>query len=156
MVYTKYFDINKGKEKNRLKVKSPTVAKINYEDSTALVAKRFEQGVREAEWKDPALAGQDLYEAQMARSEILRRRASGIGKVSNDTWRSVTIAKGKNVIAQRMKDASGKWQQEWAPYGEVLAGIELPPREASGTANVMNRLIPIVEALERRKEELST
>lgn len=139
-----------------MKVKSPSVAKSNYEDSTALVAKRFEQGVKEADWKDPAIAGQSLYEERMQDPSILARRESGIQKVSNDTWRSVTIAKGKGVIAQRMKLASGKWQSAWAPYGETLSGIELPPREASGTANVMNRLIPIVEALEKRKEELST
>lgn len=138
-----------------MKVTSPSVAKTNYEDSTSLVAKRFEQGVREAEWKDQAIAGQALYEEQMRRDEILARREAGINKISNDTWRSVTVAKGKNVIAGRMKEASGKWQSNWAPYGETLSALELPPREASGTANVMNRLIPIVDALERRKAELS-
>lgn len=139
-----------------MKVKSPNIAKTNYVDSTTFVAKRFEQGVSQADWKDLAIQGQDLYEEQMRRDEILARRRTGIEKVSNDTWRSVTIQKGKNVIAQRMKDASDKWQRETAPYMETLSNLELPPREASGTANVMNRLLPIVEALERRKAELST
>jgi hypothetical protein len=138
-----------------VKVKPESEIKANYEDSTALVPKRFEQGVKAATWQAEALDGQTLYEEQMRRDEILRRRASGIEKVSDETWRSETINKGKNVIGTRMKQASAKQVAGFRPYREALLGVELPPRTADPMQNLINRAGAVVEALVRKKEELS-
>lgn len=137
-----------------VKVKPIADAKKNYEDSAALVPTRFAQGVRIAEWQSPAIAGQDLYVAQMSDADVLARRRSGIERVSNESWRTDTINKGQPVIATRMRDASGKWATNWAPFGAVIEAITLPPRVADGMQNLINRAGPIVTALQAKKEEL--
>lgn len=138
-----------------VKVKSETQIKKNYEDSTALVPARFEAGVRDATWKDEALAGQDLYETKMSMPEILARRASGIERVSDESWKNDTIAKGKGVIGARMKAASGKQVSGFRPYREALIATELPAREADGMTNLINRAGAVVKAMMDKKAEIS-
>ena len=87
-----------------VKVKPESEIKKNYEDSTALVPARYEAGIRNATWQQEALAGQDLYEEQMRKEEILKRRAAGIAKVSDESWKQDAINKGRNVIGARMKE----------------------------------------------------
>jgi len=137
-----------------VKVKPESEAKKNYEDSTALVPTRFEAGVKSATWQSEAKAGQDLYEAQMARPEILARRDKGIDKVSDEKWRTTTVEKGKSIIGSRMKAASDKQITNFRPYREVLTSVDLPPKTADPMANLMNRAGAIVKALVDKKKEL--
>lgn len=130
-----------------VKVKPESEIKKNYEDSTALVPARYEAGVKTAEWQGPAIAGQDLYEEQMRRDEILRRRESGINKVSNESWRTDTITKGRPIIATRMKAASDKQVAAYRPYREALISIDLPARTSDPMQNLINRAGAIVQAL---------
>lgn len=139
-----------------VRVKPESQAKKNYEDSTALVPSRYEAGVRGAEWQGPSLEGQALYEEQMRRDEILKRRAAGIEKVSNASWENDTITKGKPLIASRMKAASGKQVEGFRPYRETLLAVDLPPKTADGMANLINRAGAVVQAMIDKKKELST
>lgn len=138
-----------------VKVKPESEIKKNYEDSTALVPGRFEAGVKGASWHDEALAGQSLYEEQMRRDEILRRRASGIEKVSDESWRKNTIDKGKAVIGARMKGASSKQVEGFRPYREALLAVDLPAKTADPMQNLINRAGAVVTALVEKKKEIS-
>jgi len=138
-----------------VKVKPESEIKTNYEASTALVPARYEQGVKAAEWQANALKGQSLYEEQMVRPEILQRRNKGIEKVSDETWKNAAIKKGKNVIGQRMKDASDKQVSGYRPYREALLSVDLPDRVADPMQNLINRGGAIVQALVNKKKEIS-
>lgn len=130
-----------------VKVKPEAEIKKNYEDSTALVPTRFENGVRGAAWQGAALDGQDLYEEQMRRDEILKRREAGIEKVSDEAWRRNTIDKGKNVIGARMKAASDKQVAGFRPYREALASLDLPARTSDPMQNLLNRAGAVVQKM---------
>ena len=138
-----------------VKVKSEAEIKKNYEDSTALVPGRFEAGVRSANWQSEAQAGQALYEEQMRRDEILKRRAAGIEKISDEAWRRATIDKGKGVIGSRMKAASDKQVAGFRPYREALSSLELPARTSDGMANLMNRGGAVVQKMMDTKAAVS-
>lgn len=137
-----------------VKVKPESEIKKNYEDSTVLVPARFEAGVKTAVWQDPSLAGQALYEEKMRDDAVLKRRASGIEKVSDETWRRDTIVKGRGIIGARMKAASDKQIAGFRPYREVLLTVDLPARVADPMQNLINRAGAIVMALANKKEEL--
>ena len=139
-----------------VKIKSETDIKANYEASTALVPARYEQGVKAATWQNEALKGQSLYEEQMSRPEILKRRAKGISNVSDDAWRTDALNKGRNIIGARMKAASDKQVSGFRPYREVLAGLTLPDRVADPMTNLTNRAGAVVNALVTKKREVST
>ena len=138
-----------------VKVKPESEIKKNYEDSTALVPGRFEAGVRAASWQGAAIAGQDLYEEQMRRDEILARRSKGIEKVSDEKWRGATIDKGKAVIGSRMKAASDKQLAGYRPYREAMVSLDLPARTSDPMQNLLNRAGAVVQSMVDKKKELS-
>ena len=137
-----------------VKVKPESEAKLNYEQSTALVPARFEAGVKSATWQNEAQAGQDLYVQQMANPDVLARRSKGIAKVSDATWRDDTISKGKAIIGVRMKDASDKQITGFRPYRDALSAVELPPKTADPMANLLNRSGAIVKAMVDTKKSV--
>jgi len=137
-----------------VKVKPESEIEKNYKASTALVPDRFEAGVKSATWQGAALEGQDLYETKMRMEEILRRRASGIQKVSDDSWRTDTVQKGKNIIGQRMQAASGKQVQGYRPYREALVSLDLPPRTADPMQNLITRAGAVVQTQVNVKKSL--
>jgi len=139
-----------------VKVKSEAESKKNYEDSTALVPGRFKAGVSSATWQAEAIAGQDLYVAQMSNTDILARRASGIGKVSNEAWRKATIDKGATVIGARMKAASDKQIAGFRPYREALSAVTLPAKTADPMQNLINRAGAVVQAMVDTKKAQSS
>lgn len=139
-----------------VKVKPESEIKKNYEDSTALVPARFEAGVKTATWQTESLEGQDLYEERMRDDAVLKRRASGIEKVSDESWRRDTIAKGRGIIGARMKAASDKQVAGFRPYREALLAVDLPPRVADPMQNLINRAGAIVTALANKKAELTS
>lgn len=134
-----------------VKVKSESEAKKNYEDSTALVPGRYAAGVNTATWQGPAQAGQGLYEEQMRRAEILQRRSTGIGKVSDAQWKSAAITKGQNVIGSRMKAASQDQVDGFRPYRSALEGLTLPAKTADPMANLLNRAGAVVDVMVKTK-----
>ena len=138
-----------------VKVKSEALIKKNYEDSTSLVPARFEAGVRSASWQAASLGGQDLYEEQMRRDEILKRRAVGIEKVSDEAWRQATITKGRAVIGARMKAASDKQVAGYRPYREALLAVDLPAKTTDPIQNLINRAGAVVQAMVDKKKEIS-
>ena len=135
-----------------VKVKSEAEIKKNFEDSTALVPARFEAGVKTAEWQSAAIAGQDLYEQQMRRDEILARRETGIAKISNESWRRDAIDKGKAVIGARMKAASDKQVTGYRPYREALQALTLPPKTTDPMQNLINRAGAVVDTMVKTKQ----
>jgi hypothetical protein len=130
-----------------VKVKSETEIKTNYESSTALVPARFAAGVKAATWHAEAIDGQALYIAQMSNPSVLARRETGIGKVSDDAWRTATVNKGQNIIGARMKDASDKQVANFRPYRAALESLVLPDKTADPMANLMNRGGAVVKAM---------
>jgi hypothetical protein len=130
-----------------VRVKPESEIETNYKASTALVPDRFERGVRAANWQAGAVEGQDLYVQKMQMADVLARRKTGIQKVSDESWKTDTIGKGKTIIGTRMNAASGKQVAGYRPYREALVSLDLPARTADPMANLMNRGGAVVQAL---------
>ena len=136
-----------------MKVKSSAEIKANFEQSTAIVTPRYQKGVASANWKDPAIDGQDLYVQTMQNPTVLARREKGINKVSDEQWRSAATTKGAPVIAQRMKDASGKQVSGFEPYRVALENMTLPSKTTDPAQNVANRVTPIAVKFRELKDQ---
>ena len=135
-----------------MKVKSSSEIKKNFEQSTAIVTERYKSGVSDAQWKDSAIQGQDLYVQAMQNPTVLARRSKGINKVSDEQWRTSATTKGAPVIAQRMKDASGKQASGFEPYRVALENMTLPSRTTDPAQNVANRVTPIAVKFRELKD----
>ena len=136
-----------------VRVKSNADIQKNYESGANVAPERYRQGVASATWQGEALNGQDLYIAMMQQAEILARRASGIQKVSDAQWRQAATEKGAPVIGARMKAASGKQVQNFAPYKAALEALSLPDKTVDPMQNLINRAGAVVQALVNTKKQ---
>lgn len=135
-----------------MKVKSKAAIQKNYSDATTLAATRYKDAVPTAEWKDSAIAGQDVYVARMSDPAVLARRVTGIEKKTDAQWRDAAITKGAPVIGGRMKAAAPDMADGFEPYRRRLEATELPPRTADGMENLINRAGAVVAAMLEEKE----
>ncbi|RLC86236.1 MAG: hypothetical protein DRJ03_09330 [Chloroflexi bacterium] len=137
-----------------VRVKSVEEAKKHLEQAVSLIPDRYESGVKAANWKEPALAGEDLFADMMSVVVSERRRAKGIEKTSDEDWRNRAVTKGKPIIGTRIRDALGRYASGWAPYRAAIEGVTLEPKTVDPMANIDRRVKPIVEALINKKKEL--
>jgi hypothetical protein len=139
-----------------VKVKSAADIKTNYTAAAALVPTRYKQGVQSATWQAEALAGQDLYTARMSDPTVLARRSRGISKVSDQQWKDGAISKGAPIIGARMTAAADKQVANWAPYGNALSALTLPPKVADPMTNLTQRAGAVVRAMVDTKNAQSS
>lgn len=116
------------------------------------VAKSYQDGIKVAkDWQAGSLAAEPLYVEQVTAAANEGRRAAGIQKVSNAEWAKQALDKGAARIGSGMTAAIPKFSTGIAKVLSAIEGVSLPARVASGRENVINRVIPIVEALEKIK-----
>lgn len=139
-----------------VKVKPLSDIQTNYTNSVALVPARYAAGIKAATWQQQALAGQDVYVQRMSDPNVLKRRSSGISKVTDATWQNDAITKGQPVIGARMTAAASKQATNFSPYRDALDALTLPPRTADPMTNVTNRVGAVVQAMVQKKAQLTT
>lgn len=129
-------------------VPSAAERKQKYLNFLGNVPGAYKAGIeRTTNWKDKALAGQNLYEQQMQNAAVLRRRAVALERVSESDWKSRAAALGSTRIAEGMRNGAEKQAANYEPVANALRSVELPDRTADPMANIDNRVKPIVRAM---------
>lgn len=122
----------------------------NLRQVAGLISVRYIQGINNADWQGPASSDQaeQNYGQGVQAAIASGSRREGILKVSNQAWQTASATKGGPVIGARITDALAKYQANFAPILAAMstAAAGLPPRTTSASANIQNRLVPIVRA----------
>ncbi len=129
----------------------------NYRASIGRVPTNYKDGImRTTDWAEKAGsdAAENLWKEQIDQAAAARRRQKAIQAVSNEEWKNRAADLGAKRIGTGMTANADKRTRNYEPYRETIAGISLPDRTASGRENVINRVIPIVEALEEKKKQI--
>lgn len=96
------------------------------------------------------------YVEAMSDPEVLGRRLTNLGKLTEEDLNRAMRAKGAAAYGAAVRVAGDKWVKKFRPYGEVMdsvvAGLPAPTRDAM--ANIDNRLKPIVAAVKAKKAEI--
>ena len=138
-----------------MNVKPTSQSRKKYEDASGRAGAAYKDGIRNSTgWKEKAIAGEALYAAKVQEAIAAGRRAKALEAVSEEDWKNNAINKGSARIGAGMKAGAGKWEKNWAPYGDTLKGVNLPARTASGMDNLMNRAGAVVQAMENKKKEI--
>jgi len=140
-----------------VKVTSAEEAKKRYEQAASIIPDRYKAGISAVVgWKEAALKGQKLFEEQMRKEEVLKRRAGAISKLDeNKDWKNRALEKGAAIIGEAIRKSVEKQAEKWAPYREALEKLTLPERSADPMANIDNRLKAVVKTLVEKRKELT-
>ena len=137
-----------------VKTKGKAAARKNWNDAIGRVPSKYAEGVsRTTDWKEKAIAGDDLYKERVIAAAQAGRRAKGIEKVSNEEWKRKAQEKGAARIGAGMNAAKEDYGRGIDRVIDTLEGIELLPRTADVDSNIDNRVKPIARALRKMKEE---
>lgn len=121
-----------------------------FEAAIPQVPAAYKDGIERTQgWRDAALAGQNLYEQQMQNPDVLGRRARGLQRTDDQTWKAAAVNKGTQRIASGMQAAAEKQAANYEPIAEALRSVNLPARTADPMSNIDNRVKPIVQAAVR-------
>lgn len=122
----------------------------NLRTAAATMGPRYSIGIQGADWQGPASSDQaeQNWGTGVQRAMADGSRRAGILAVTNQQWQQLSISKGSAVIGQRVTDSLDKYMRNFGPILQAMnaaSGI-LPPRTASATQNVQQRLLPIIAA----------
>jgi len=137
-----------------VRVKTVETARAHLEAAIAVIPARYREAVKVAVWKEPAIAGEELWGAAVSAAAAERRRAKGIEKVTDDEWRRLADVKGGARIGPGIREGLPKYERNWAPYRAAIEATEIGPKTIDPLANVDNRVKPIVSALVAKKKEI--
>jgi len=130
--------------------KSIQQAAENLRTVAPLIGARYTIGINNADWQTPAASDQaeTNYGVGVQRAIADGTRKAGILEVSNQAWQQASITKGAGVIGIRIVDALPKYSANFAPILQAMGQVSqnLPPRTASASQNVTNRLLPVIRA----------
>jgi len=137
-----------------VKIKPLDVISKNYEEASRFIPRRYKDAIPRIEWREPALAGQDLYAEKMKLDEVLERRKLSIEKRDDAFFRRRLETKGVPVIGARVRAAVPDHKAGFAPYHSMLAALVIPPREVDPEVNIDNRVKAVVRALIAKRKEV--
>lgn len=117
-------------------------------------------------WQQAAVSKADVWERQAKSPEAERNYAAGVQFAVQNQLRlkglqkvtaqdyAAGVSQSVNVYQQKTAASAGKWAARFAPYAEVINRIvpSLPAKvPGDPRTNVMNRVVPIAEALHQTK-----
>ncbi len=136
-------DLNLAQQK--FAANTPASAQI-WASRTSQAAAKWERNAKSPE-------SEANYAAGVQRAAAEQSRLRGLQGVSAAEF-STGVQAASNIFAQKTAAASQKWQAKFAPFAGIIDSVVagLPARiSGDGRANTLNRVVPIVEALQQAK-----
>ncbi|RLI91998.1 MAG: hypothetical protein DRO95_03155, partial [Candidatus Altiarchaeales archaeon] len=128
-----------------------------YAQVTPAAAPRWQQRATAAAqvWEQNAKSPQaEQYWAQRVMEAAQNQaRLRGLQNVTASHY-AQGVQAGTQAYQQKVSQVGAtKWQQKFAPYANVIDSVvsSLPPKTTDVTQNVMNRVVPIAQALRQAK-----
>jgi hypothetical protein len=135
-----------------MRIKSSADIDKAYKAAISGVPAAYKDGVSGVTgWKGAAIAGQDLYEAQMRDAKVLARREKGLAAVSDEDWKKAAVEKGAARIGAGMTAGADKRAKNYEPYRAEIAAMTLEAKTADPATNVDRRVKPIAVRLHEKK-----
>ena len=133
--------------------KPTEVAVKKWTDAIGRIPANYKDGVQATTgFVEKAVAAEDLWVERITAAAAAKKREKGLRAISDEDWKRAAAEKGARRIGPGMRAAEGKFREGIAKVLDTIRGVSIPPRTADWSANIDNRLKPIVEALKKLKE----
>lgn len=104
-----------------------------------------------ADWEQATTAANDRFVQGVTEAAQSGRFANGVRKAGTAKWQQKTLEKGPNRFAEGVRLGKQDFQDGFAPFAQVIAGVQLPPRGPKGDPSNIERVRAIAQALHQRK-----
>ncbi|MEM2149857.1 MAG: hypothetical protein QXO46_08320 [Nitrososphaerota archaeon] len=102
-------------------------------------------------WSEATTAAADAWQAGVQAAIANGTWTAGVTRAGDQKWQNGCINVGAQRWAQGVSAAADAYRQGFAPYHQVIQGVELPPRGAKGDPRNINRVAAIAQALHNAK-----
>lgn len=136
-------------------VNVPTAESVvtKWKRSLGNVPASYSEGIdRATNWQANAIAGEQVYAARIQEAIANGKRAKGIAKVSDSSWKTAAKLKGAARIGPGMAAAEADFRTGISEVLNVIAGVTLPPKTGDVRTDVNARVGAIAEALHNYKK----
>lgn len=139
-----------------IKIKSAQAIAEKWQRVTPGRTQEYEMGVSDTsvDWEGPAQASRDNWEAGIQQAIAQDRFSKGIRRAGNEAWREGAQKKGVQRFAQGVRASGPKYEEGFAPYRQVIADTNLPPRGPAGDPANLERVRVVNERLHEKKNQL--
>ncbi len=104
-----------------------------------------------ADWASETSKANDSYKKGIQASLANDSFKKGVEKAGTSKWQEKTLSKGPSRWAQGVADSRSDYEAGFAPFREVIANTQLPPRGPKGDPANINRVAVLAKALHARK-----
>jgi len=131
--------------------------KANYGSKWARVTPQrtddYQQGVQNPKvpWAQATLAAADNQAKGVQEAIQDKRFQKGVTKAGDQAWQQGALEKGVVRFGQGVQVAESKYQQNFAPFVQVIESTQLPPRYPKGDPRNIERVKAIAQALRNKK-----
>ncbi len=107
-------------------------------------------------WSEATTLAADAWQAGVQQAIANGTWQAGIARAGDAKWQSGCLNVGAQRWAQGVAAAGDAYRQGFAPYVDVIRGVELPARGAKGDPRNIERVRVIATALHNAKVQRTT
>ena len=116
----------------------------------------YEEGIRDPrlDWATAAKAAEDRYKEGVTKAAQRGAYGKGVAAAGSSRWQERSLSVGPGRFAEGVAQSVDRYADGFAPFAQVIASTNLPPRFPKGDIRNLERVKVIAQALRKKKEEL--
>jgi hypothetical protein len=130
-------------------VKSVNASAEKWQRRASSAGDEYKRGVEStsADWERATTAAKDAYKQGVNDAAARGAFEKGVAAAGNARWKDMASKKGPARFAEGVAVGQGDYQAGVAPYLELIARTDLPPRGATGSEGNYARVSALGKAL---------
>jgi len=130
-------------------VKSVSAAAEKWQRRAGSASDEYARGVNstQADWAASTAAAKDAWKAGINEAQARGAFEKGVQAAGNARWKDMASKKGPSRFSEGVTVGQSDYQQGVAPFLELIARTDLPPRGATGSEGNYARVSTIGKAL---------
>lgn len=136
-----------------VKIRDAAASAQKFKNNAAAAQPAYTAGVQNAGpvWASQTKAAADNYAQGVQQAIAQGRFANGVNATSQAKFQTRAAGVGPARYAQGVQAGADAWQAGTTPYLQTIANLNLPPRGVKGSAQNLQRVAMITEALRAKK-----
>jgi hypothetical protein len=136
-----------------IKIKSVDQAAAKFVSRASAAAPDYTNGVQNPrrDWAQSTAAAETTYSTGVQQAVSNGSFKKGVLAAGSDKWQRKASTVGSQRFASGVNAAKGDYSTKVQPYFDVLANLNLPPRQPKGDPSNVQRVAAIAQALRAKK-----